>query len=83
MTTNPIKPKLVTTLEGNLPSSFEELNDKIFYREILTEFGEQVWIPRTSIEEADEETKQSECFKYIKAAFDQYSEFDCIFLNKN
>ncbi len=82
MTINPIKPRIVSQLEGSLPPNFEEIQDFIFHREILTEFGEQVWIPRTSIDEADEQTKQSECFKYIKAALDQYSEFDCILLNK-
>jgi hypothetical protein len=82
MTINPIKPRPITHLEGNLPSNFDEIQDFIFHREVLTDFGEQVWIPRTSIDEADEQTKQSECFKYIKAAFDQYSEFDCILLNK-
>ena len=82
MTINPINPKPVTYLLGNLPSNFDQIQDFIFHREVLTEFGEQVWIPRTSIDEADEEAKQSECFKYIKAAFDQYSEFDSILLKK-
>ena len=82
MTTNPIKPRIVSQLEGSLPPNFDEIQDFIFHREILTEFGEQVYIPRSSIDEADEQTKQSECFKYIKAAFDKHSEFDCILLNK-
>jgi hypothetical protein len=81
MTINPINPKPVSHLEGNLPSNFYEIQDFIFHREIFSDTGHQVWIPRTSIDEADEQTKQSECFKQIKAAFDQYSEFDCILLN--
>ena len=82
MTNNPINPRLITQLEGNLPSNFDEIQDFIFHREVVTDFGEQVWIPRTSIDEADEETKKSECFKHIKAAFDYFSVYDCILLNK-
>lgn len=82
MITNPIKPRICTTLEGTLPSSFSELEDKIFYKEIHTDYGDQVWIPRSSINEADEETQKLESFKYIKSTFDHYSEFDSITLNK-
>jgi hypothetical protein len=82
MKDNSINPRLITHLEGELPANFDEIQDFIFHREVLTDFGEQIWIPRTSIDEADEQTKQSECFKQIKAAFDYFSVYDCILLNK-
>lgn len=79
-----INPRICTTLEGNLPPSFDdELNDKIFYREISTEYGEQVWVSRSAINEVeDEETQQLDSFKAIKEAFDAHPEFDSITLNR-
>ena len=76
-----INPRVCTSLHGNLPDSFKELENKIFYRETYTEFANEIWIPKSSLENVDEETKQLDCYKQLKAAFDANPTFTDITLS--
>jgi hypothetical protein len=76
-----INARMCTSLHGNLPASFEELKDKIFYRETYSEFANEIWIPKSSITDATEDVKQLDCYKQLKAAFDDNPSFTDILLS--
>ena len=76
-----INPRVVTSLEGSLPVSFEGIADKLFYREIYDEHATRIWIPRSSMENPTSDLEQQECFRLLRQAFMDHPEFDSITLS--
>ena len=72
---------IVSRLEVKSPANIEVLfNEDLFYRITYTEFGNEIFVSRSALEETGNKFKQTECYAELNRIFLENPTFGELFL---